>query len=85
MTETPSITVIQVLAHLYCPCFTYFEHVLALPDQQERFLCEYQRSKQNSEPSAPVHDEFCWSLGVSMCPIGNMTIMWNDVLFVSRR
>ena len=28
----PSITITQVLEHLYCPRFTYFEHVLAIPE-----------------------------------------------------
>jgi len=30
------ITVSHVLEHLYCPRFTYFEYVLALPERQER-------------------------------------------------
>jgi CRISPR-associated exonuclease Cas4 len=31
-----SITVTHVLEHLYCPRFTYFEHVLTVPERQER-------------------------------------------------
>jgi len=31
-----SITVTHVLEHLYCPRFTYFEYVLAVPERQER-------------------------------------------------
>jgi CRISPR-associated exonuclease Cas4 len=36
--EEPSIplTVTHALEHLYCPRFTYFEHVLAIPERQER-------------------------------------------------
>ncbi|MGE3809371.1 MAG: CRISPR-associated protein Cas4, partial [Gemmataceae bacterium] len=36
--EMPPIplTVTHVLEHLYCPRFTYFEHVLAIPERQER-------------------------------------------------
>jgi len=30
------LTVTHVLEHLYCPRFTYFEHVLAVPERQER-------------------------------------------------
>jgi CRISPR-associated exonuclease Cas4 len=36
MSEMPSITVTHVLEHLYCPRFTYFEYVLAVPERQER-------------------------------------------------
>src|SRR5436189_4822238 len=32
----PPLTVTHVLEHLYCPRFTYFEHVLAVPERQER-------------------------------------------------
>jgi CRISPR-associated exonuclease Cas4 len=32
----PSITITHVLEHLYCPRFTYFEHVLTIPERQER-------------------------------------------------
>src|SRR6185437_922216 len=37
-TDQPPIplTVTQVLEHGYCPRFTYFEHVLAIPEHQER-------------------------------------------------
>jgi CRISPR-associated exonuclease Cas4 len=37
-TEPPPIplTVTHLLEHLYCPRFTYFEHVLAIPEHQER-------------------------------------------------
>ena len=31
-----SITITHVLEHLYCPRFTYFEHVLTVPERQER-------------------------------------------------
>lgn len=31
-----SITITHVLEHLYCPRFTYFEHVLMVPEGQER-------------------------------------------------
>lgn len=30
-----SITITHVLEHLFCPRFTYFEHVLAIPERQE--------------------------------------------------
>jgi CRISPR-associated exonuclease Cas4 len=30
------LTVTHLLEHLYCPRFTYFEHVLAVPERQER-------------------------------------------------
>jgi CRISPR-associated exonuclease Cas4 len=30
------LTVTHVLEHLYCPRFTYFEHVLGVPERQER-------------------------------------------------
>jgi CRISPR-associated exonuclease Cas4 len=33
---TACITVTHVLEHLYCPRFTYFEYVLAVPERQER-------------------------------------------------
>ena len=33
-TTTPSITITHVLEHLFCPRFTYFEHVLRIPEQQ---------------------------------------------------
>jgi CRISPR-associated exonuclease Cas4 len=38
VTEPPVIplTVTHVLEHLYCPRFTYFEYVLAVPERQER-------------------------------------------------
>ena len=32
----PSITITHVLEHLFCPRFTYFEHVLCVPERQER-------------------------------------------------
>jgi CRISPR-associated exonuclease Cas4 len=32
------LTVTHVLEHLFCPRFTYFEHVLAVPERQERRL-----------------------------------------------
>lgn len=35
-TTTPSITITHVLEHLFCPRFTYFEHVLAIPERQEK-------------------------------------------------
>ncbi|MEZ6115702.1 MAG: hypothetical protein R3C28_03910 [Pirellulaceae bacterium] len=35
-TTTPSITVTHVLEHLFCPRFTYFEYVLAMPERQEK-------------------------------------------------
>ena len=34
-TTRPSITVTHVLEHLFCPRFTYFEYVLAIPERQE--------------------------------------------------
>jgi CRISPR-associated exonuclease Cas4 len=34
--STASITVTHVLEHLYCPRFTYFEYVLAVPEGQQR-------------------------------------------------
>lgn len=36
MKDHASITVTHVLEHLYCPRFTYFEYVLAVPERQER-------------------------------------------------
>jgi CRISPR-associated exonuclease Cas4 len=30
------LTVTHILEHLYCPRFTYFEYVLAIPERQER-------------------------------------------------
>lgn len=30
------LTVTHLLEHLYCPRFTYFEYVLAVPERQER-------------------------------------------------
>ena len=35
-TTAPSITITHVLEHLFCPRFTYFEYVLAIPERQER-------------------------------------------------
>src|SRR5262249_53207384 len=32
----PPLTVSHVLEHLFCPRFTYFEHVLHVPERQER-------------------------------------------------
>ncbi len=32
----PTITITHVLEHLFCPRFTYFEHVLAIPERQEK-------------------------------------------------
>jgi CRISPR-associated exonuclease Cas4 len=32
----PPLTVTHLLEHLYCPRFTYFEYVLAVPERQER-------------------------------------------------
>src|SRR5437660_12326183 len=34
--EPIPLTVTHVLEHLYCPRFTYFEYVLAVPERQER-------------------------------------------------
>ena len=38
VSEQPPVplTVTHVLEHLYCPRFTYFEYVLAVPERQER-------------------------------------------------
>ena len=33
---SPSITITHVLEHLFCPRFTYFEYVLAIPERQEK-------------------------------------------------
>ncbi len=35
-TNLPSITITHVLEYLYCPRFTYFEHVLQIPERQEK-------------------------------------------------
>lgn len=35
LTQPGSITVTHVLQHLYCPRFTYFEHVLEIPQREE--------------------------------------------------
>ncbi len=34
--EALPLTVTHILEHLYCPRFTYFEYVLAIPERQER-------------------------------------------------
>ena len=34
----PPLMVTHVLEHLFCPRFTYFEYVLAVPERQERRL-----------------------------------------------
>ncbi len=39
------LTVTHVLEHLYCPRFTYFEYVLAVPERQER-RWKVQRGRQ---------------------------------------
>jgi CRISPR-associated exonuclease Cas4 len=36
MESTVSITITHILEHLYCPRFTYFEHVLQIPERQEK-------------------------------------------------
>jgi CRISPR-associated exonuclease Cas4 len=36
MSSLPSITITQVLEYEFCPRFTYFEHVLNVPERQER-------------------------------------------------
>lgn len=33
---SPPLTVTHLLEHLYCPRFTFFEHVLEVPERQER-------------------------------------------------
>jgi CRISPR-associated exonuclease Cas4 len=33
---SPPLTVTHILEHLYCPRFTYFEYVLAIPERQDR-------------------------------------------------
>jgi len=43
------LTVTHLLEHLYCPRFSYFEHVLAIPERQERRIL-VQRGRQ-------VHEE----------------------------
>ena len=35
-TNNTSITITHVLEHVFCPRFTYFEYVLAVPERQER-------------------------------------------------
>jgi CRISPR-associated exonuclease Cas4 len=34
--EGPSVTATDILEHLYCPRFTYFEHCLDIPEHQEK-------------------------------------------------
>jgi len=36
LNDHPAVTVTHVLEHLYCPRFTYYEYVLAIPERQER-------------------------------------------------
>lgn len=36
MNVASSITITHVLEHLYCPRFTYYEYVLAIPERQQR-------------------------------------------------
>lgn len=51
------LTVTHVLEHLYCPRFTYFEYVLAVPERQERrFLV--QKGRQTHEERKRINPSY---------------------------
>ena len=53
----PPLTVTHVLEHLYCPRFTYFEHVLAVPERQERRLL-VQKGRQTHEERRRINPAY---------------------------
>lgn len=57
--EPPAIplTVTHVLEHLFCPRFTYFEHVLAVPERQERRLL-VQKGRQTHEERRRINPTY---------------------------
>ena len=51
------LTVTHVLEHLFCPRFTYFEYVLAVPERQERrFLV--QKGRQTHEERKSINPSY---------------------------
>ncbi len=54
---TPPLTVTHVLEHLFCPRFTYFEYVLAVPERQERRLL-VQKGKQSHEERRRINPNY---------------------------
>jgi CRISPR-associated exonuclease Cas4 len=57
--EPPPIPlmVTHVLEHLYCPRFTYFEYVLAVPERQERRLL-VQKGRQSHEERKRINPNY---------------------------
>jgi len=51
------LTVTHVLEHLYCPRFTYFEYVLAVPERQERRPL-VQRGRQAHEERRKINPHY---------------------------
>lgn len=54
---TPPLTVTHVLENLFCPRFTYFEHVLAVPERQERRLL-VQKGRQTHEERRQINPTY---------------------------
>ena len=50
-------TVTHALEHLYCPRFTYFEYVLAVPERQERRLL-VQKGRQTHEERRRINPNY---------------------------
>ncbi len=53
----PPLTVTHVLEHLFCPRFTYFEYVLAVPERQERRLL-VQKGRQTHEERRRINPTY---------------------------
>jgi CRISPR-associated exonuclease Cas4 len=53
----PPLTVTHVLEHLFCPRFTYFEYVLAVPERQERRLL-VQKGRQAHEERRRINPNY---------------------------
>ncbi len=51
------LTVTHLLEHLFCPRFTYFEHVLAVPERQERRLL-VQKGRQAHEERKKINPTY---------------------------
>ncbi len=51
------LTVTHVLEHLFCPRFTYFEQVLAVPERQERRLL-VQKGRQTHEERRRINASY---------------------------
>src|SRR5438309_955975 len=51
------LTVTHVLEHLFCPRFTYFEYVLAVPERQERRLL-VQKGRQAHEERRRINPTY---------------------------